>query len=92
MWITPWKSWPRTCGRWLSESSATPRRLSFLPNSTNFPYKWLAPKGTLGVLRDAYKAGTVGREDLEFLTLDLIQKGYRIKEDVLVDFLRALKL
>ena len=55
-------------------------------------FKGLAPKGTLGVLWDAYKAGTVGREDLESLTLDLIQKGYRIKEEVLVEFLRAMKL
>ena len=54
-------------------------------------FKGLAPKGTLGILWDAYKAGIVDKEDLESLTLDLIQKGYRIKEEIIVDFLRKLK-
>jgi predicted nucleic acid-binding protein len=51
----------------------------------------LAPKGTLGVLWDAYKAGFISRDALELLTFDLIQKGYRIKEDVIVEFLKRLK-
>jgi predicted nucleic acid-binding protein len=55
-------------------------------------FKGLAPKGTLGVLWDAYKSGVVDREELESLMLDLIQKGYRIKEEIIVDFLRKLKV
>ena len=52
----------------------------------------LAPKGTLGVLWDAYKSGSIGRDALELLTFDLIQCGYRIKEDVVVEFLKKLKV
>jgi predicted nucleic acid-binding protein len=52
----------------------------------------LAPKGTLGVLWDAYKAGFISRDALELLTFDLIQSGYRIKEDVIVRFLKKLKV
>ena len=52
----------------------------------------LAPKGTLGVLWDAYKSGSIGRDVLELLTFELIQKGYRIKEEVIVEFLKKMKV
>jgi predicted nucleic acid-binding protein len=51
----------------------------------------LAPKGTLGVLWDAYKSGLIDRDVLELLTFDLIQNGYRIKEEVIVEFLKKLR-
>jgi predicted nucleic acid-binding protein len=54
-------------------------------------FKGLAPKGTLGVLWDAFKAGSIDREGIEALMFDLIQKGYRIKEEVIVELFRALK-
>jgi len=54
-------------------------------------FKGLEPKGTLGILWDAYKAGLIDRDSIESLALDLIQKGYRIKEEVFVEFLRKLR-
>jgi len=54
-------------------------------------FNGLAPKGTLGVLWDAYKSGLIGRDALESLTFDLIQNGYRIKEDIIIEFLKKLK-
>lgn len=54
-------------------------------------FKGLEPKGTLGILWDAYKAGLIDRDSLESLALDLIQKGYRIKEEVFVAFLKKLR-
>lgn len=54
-------------------------------------FKGLKPKGTLGVLWDAHKTGRIDKETLEILMLGLIQKGYRIKEEILVEFLKKLK-
>lgn len=54
-------------------------------------FKGLKPKGTLGVLWDAHKTGRIDRATLEILMLGLIQKGYRIKEEILVEFLKKLK-
>lgn len=54
-------------------------------------FKGLNPKGTLGILWDAYKAGKIDRDATELLVLDLVQKGYRIKEEILVEFLKRLK-
>jgi predicted nucleic acid-binding protein len=48
-------------------------------------------KGTLGILWDAYKVEEIDRETAELLSFDLIQKGYRIKEEIFVEFLRRLK-
>jgi hypothetical protein len=33
----------------------------------------------------------IDRETAELLSFDLIQKGYRIKEEIFVEFLRRLK-
>ena len=54
-------------------------------------FKGLKPKGTLGILWDAFKAGRIDRETTELLSLDLVQKGYRIKEEVFIEFLKRLK-
>ncbi len=54
-------------------------------------FKGLEPKGTLGILWDAYKADLIGRDSLESLALDLIQRGYRIKEEVFIEFLKRLR-
>ena len=54
-------------------------------------FKKLKPKGTLGILWDAYKAGLIDRETTEFLSLDLVQKGYRIREEILIEFLKRLR-
>ena len=55
-------------------------------------FKGLTPKGTLGVLWDAYREGSLDKELLEFLVLELIQQGYRIKEEVIVEFLKKLRV
>ncbi|MEW6416880.1 MAG: DUF3368 domain-containing protein [Nitrospirota bacterium] len=54
-------------------------------------FKGLNPKGTLGILWDAYKNRKIDRETTELLALDLIQKGYRIREEVFVEFLKKIK-
>lgn len=54
-------------------------------------FKGLKPKGTLGVLWDSYKMGKIDRKILEALSLELIEKGYRIKEDLFIEFLKKLK-
>lgn len=54
-------------------------------------FKGLKPKGTLGVLWDAHRTGRIDTKTLEILMLGLIQKGYRIKEEILVEFLKKLK-
>lgn len=54
-------------------------------------FKGLKPKGTLGIIWDAYKSGKIDRETTELLALDLIQKGYRIREEVFVEFLKKIK-
>lgn len=54
-------------------------------------FKGLKPKGTLGVLWDANRTGRIDKKTLEVLMLGLIQKGYRIKEEILVEFLKKLK-
>lgn len=54
-------------------------------------FKGLKPKGTLGILWDSYKAGRIEKKHLENLTLELIEKGYRIKEELLIEFLKKIK-
>jgi len=38
-----------------------------------------------------YKSGKIDRETTELLALDLVQKGYRIKEEILIEFFGRLK-
>ncbi|TAN45200.1 MAG: hypothetical protein EPN22_04185 [Nitrospirae bacterium] len=54
-------------------------------------FKGLEPKGTLGILWDAYKNRIIDRKTTELLVFDLVQEGYRIKEDIFIEFLRKLK-
>lgn len=54
-------------------------------------FQGLKPKGTLGILWTAYLSGVIDRENVEMLTLDLVQKGYRIKEEILIEFLKKIK-
>ncbi len=54
-------------------------------------FKGLNPKGTLGVLWDSYKSARLDRENLKSLSFDLIQKGYRIREEIFIEFLRNLE-
>ena len=51
-------------------------------------FNGLKPKGTLGILWDSYKAENIDRKTLEVLSLELIEKGYRIKEELIVEFLK----
>lgn len=54
-------------------------------------FKGLHPKGTLGILWDSYKAGNIDRNTTEALSFELIEKGYRIKEELFIEFLKRLK-
>ncbi|MEW6213830.1 MAG: hypothetical protein AB1478_01290 [Nitrospirota bacterium] len=54
-------------------------------------FKGLKPKGTLGILWDSYRVGNIDGKTLEALSLELIEKGYRIKEELLVEFLKKVK-
>ena len=53
--------------------------------------KGLYPKGTLGILWDSYKMGNIDGTTLEALSFELLEKGYRIKEEVFIEFLKKLK-
>ena len=50
----------------------------------------LNPKGTLWILKEAQKKGMIGSEIVEELTFELVQKGYRIKEEILIEFLKSI--
>ncbi|HDH06457.1 MAG TPA: hypothetical protein ENH01_12265 [Nitrospirae bacterium] len=54
-------------------------------------FRGLKTKGTLGILWDSFKSGMIDRETTELLSLDLMQKGYRIREEILIEFLKRLK-
>lgn len=54
-------------------------------------FKGLEPKGTLGILWDSYKIGNIDSKTLEALSLELIEKGYRIKEELFIEFLKKIK-
>jgi predicted nucleic acid-binding protein len=54
-------------------------------------FKGLKPKGTLGILWDSYKTGNIDRKTLETLSLELLEKGYRIKEELFIEFFKKLK-
>jgi len=54
-------------------------------------FKGLYPRGTLGILWNAFKDGAIDRKTLELSVFDLIQGGYRIKEEILAEFLKKLR-
>lgn len=54
-------------------------------------FKGLSPKGTLGILWDSYKNSKLDKIKAEALLLELIEKGYRIKEEIFIEFLKKLR-
>ena len=52
----------------------------------------LTPRGVLWVLREAQKNGVLSKNEVEKHVLDLLQRGFRISEDLLVTFLKRLKV
>lgn len=54
-------------------------------------FKGLSPKGTLGIFWDSYKNGKLEKIKMEALLFELIEKGYRIKEEIFIEFLKKLR-
>lgn len=54
-------------------------------------FNGLEPKGVMGILWDCYYSRKVDKAGLEALSLQLIENGYRIKEEVFIEFLKKLK-
>jgi|SRR3989338_7000522 len=54
-------------------------------------FNGLKPKGTLGILWDSYKIGKIDGKTVKALSLELIEKGYRIKEELFIEFLKKAK-
>jgi hypothetical protein len=50
----------------------------------------LTPRGTIGILREEYLQGRIDKEELKKLVFQLIKKGYRIKEEIISQFLESL--
>lgn len=50
----------------------------------------LRPRGTLWVLSKLYDEGLLSKEDLKESVFGLVQKGYRIREDILVELLKEV--
>jgi hypothetical protein len=50
----------------------------------------LTPRGTIGILREEYLQGRMDKEELKKLVFRLIKKGYRIKEEIISEFLESL--
>lgn len=51
----------------------------------------LTPRGTIGILREEYLKKRMDKEELERLVFHLIKKGYRIREEIIAEFLESLK-
>jgi len=51
----------------------------------------LKPKGTLGILWEGKQRGLITDNELEKIIFDLVKKGYRIKEEILIEFLKNLQ-
>ncbi|MDI6888306.1 MAG: DUF3368 domain-containing protein [Methanocellales archaeon] len=51
----------------------------------------LRPRGTLWTLSKLYEEGHLSKRNLKESVFELIQKGYRIREDVLVELLREIE-
>lgn len=50
----------------------------------------LTPRGMIGILREEYLQGRMDKEELKKLVFRLIKKGYRIKEEIISEFLESL--
>lgn len=51
----------------------------------------LVPKGTLGILWEAHRKGHISKENLERHVFELVEKGYRISEEILIKVLQAIR-
>lgn len=51
----------------------------------------LKPRGTISILRQQYLDGRMNKVQLREMVFELIEKGYRIKEEILVAFLKDLE-
>lgn len=51
----------------------------------------LRPRGTLWILSRAYEENLVSKEEFKTSIFELLGKGYRIKEEILVEILRELE-
>jgi hypothetical protein len=51
----------------------------------------LTPRGTVWILSRLYEEGIISKEDLKNSIFELIEKGFRIREELLVDILRELE-
>lgn len=50
----------------------------------------LKPRGTLWVLSKLYEEGFISKKEFKTSVFDLIEKGYRIREDILIDLLEEV--
>jgi len=51
----------------------------------------LKPRGTLWVLKDALRRGKLGREEVVEVVFDLVKEGFRIREELLAEFLQDVQ-
>lgn len=51
----------------------------------------LYPRGTLGILWNSYKMGNIDKTRLEILLFELLEKGYRIKEEIFLEFIKKIR-
>ncbi len=51
----------------------------------------LKAKGTVAVILDQYLAKKITRKECKNLVLELVKKGYRIKEEILAEFLQSIE-
>lgn len=51
----------------------------------------LLPRGTIGILWEAHRKGRISREKLEQQVFELVRRGYRISEEVLVQILETIR-
>lgn len=50
----------------------------------------LTPRGTIGILNEEYLQGRMDKEELKRQVFRLIKKGYRIREEIIAEFLEGL--
>ena len=50
----------------------------------------LNPKGTIGVIYEQFLRGNIKRHECKYLVLELVKTGYRIKEELLAEFLQNI--
>ena len=51
----------------------------------------LKPKGTLWVLKEALKREKLGRDEVVEVAFDLVREGFRIREEVFIEFLQDIQ-